>query len=467
MKDTIFREYDIRGKVGTELFIDEVYNLTLAIAYYFKQQAPHLKTVAVGMDGRIHSAALYQEIQKALVDSGINILFLGICTSPAVYFATHTLPVDGGLMITASHNTKEYNGIKMCLGTRSVWGQEIKAIHTTYRNKKRIVASSTGTITNHPIVEPYTTWLANHFSHLQGIALSAVIDCGNGAAGAVMPTLIQKMNWPHVQLLYAEVDGTYPHHEADPTVEENMKAVKQILATTPTSIGMGLDGDGDRMAAMTKNGFLVPGDQLLALFAHTVLKQHPGTSIVFDIKSSGGLSEAVSTMGGVPIMSPSGHALIKENMHKNSAQLGGELSCHFCFKDRYFGYDDGIYALLRLCELLHESGKTIEQLLSLFPQKYSSREFRIFCEDIKKQSIIDRLYTDFSCQKEVKIITIDGIRASTSYGWGIVRPSNTQPALSIRFEGNTPENLQRIKNDFIHALQPHMPELNLADIFNE
>lgn len=500
MNDTIFREYDIRGKVGSELIIDEIYDLTCAIIYYFKQQNPEIKTIAVGMDGRIHSLAIKEKMCAALIDSGINVVFLGVCSSPALYFALHsrleipclvntglqsamresalsesidlkdrksTISVDGGFMITASHNGKEYNGIKICLGTRSVWGAEIAVIRELYKNKKKTVAEKKGILAESAIVEVYTEWLVDHFAHLKGIDIAAVVDCGNGAAGTVMPQLMQKMNWPRVQLLYPEVDGTYPNHEADPTVEKNMVDVRRVLATTDMQVGMGLDGDCDRMAAMTEEGFLVPGDQLLALFAQSIIKNNAGAGVVFDIKSSRGLSEVIQMCGGVSIMAPSGHAIIKEHMKKNHALLGGELSCHFFFKDRYFGYDDGIYALLRLLELLHESGQTLTELISFFPRKYSSREFRIFCEDTKKQAVVQSVQHFFAQRTDVTLITIDGVHASMAYGWGIVRPSNTQPALSIRFEGGSAEGLQRVKDDFIMVLQPYMPECDLRHIFNE
>jgi phosphomannomutase/phosphoglucomutase len=470
MENTIFREYDIRGKVGTELIIDEVYHLTCAIAYYFKERAPQIKTIAVGMDGRIHSPAIKAEMCRALVDSGLSVIFVGLCATPAFYFALHTLPVDGGLMITASHNGKEYNGIKICLGTYSVWGNELQTIRDLYHAHKKITSHEKGSLTEHPITEQYVAWLVNHFKDLKNMDLAAVVDCGNGTAGTVMPQLIKEMNWSRVKLLYPEVDGTYPHHPADPTEEKNMREVKQLLANTDAEIGIGLDGDCDRMAAMTKEGFLVPGDQLLAVFAKPVIKKgvkERAVSIVYDIKSSTGLSELVSKWGGKPVMSPSGHSIIKEYVKQHQALLGGELSCHFFFNDRYFGYDDGIYALCRLFEILHTSGKTVEQLIAVFPHKYSSREFRIFCPDDRKQLIVNAVRHALEQRAGVSLITIDGVRASMAYGWGIVRPSNTQPALSIRFEGYTKQGLQQVKNDFIAVLQSYIPESNLTSLFNE
>jgi phosphomannomutase/phosphoglucomutase len=508
MEDVIFREYDIRGKVGTEFMLDQVYPLTQAIAFYIHESSTqekhtpiHAPTIVVGMDGRTTSPAIKQEMCKALIDSGFNVIFVGVCTTPAFYFALNTLhadgkPVAGGLMITASHNGKEYNGIKVCLGTKSVWGSQIRIIRDLYKQKKCVTldqlylnedqlmeSQATGqkisyTITEHAIIPDYIAWLKNHFAHIKNIDMSMVIDCGNGAAGTVMPELIKEMGWSRVQLLYPEVDGSYPNHEADPTVEKNMQDVRQLLATTDAVVGFGLDGDADRMGAMTKQGFLVPGDQLLALFAQPIIEKNSDAGIVFDIKSSGGLRELITQWGGRAIVSPSGHAIIKDYMARNHALLGGELSCHFFFADRYFGYDDGVYALLRLVELLSSGDnsaelspdtrithkithKTLDQLIQVFPTKYSSREFRIFCPDNQKESVVKKLHAAFSAQPDIKIITIDGVHASFPFGWGIVRCSNTQPALSIRFEADTASDLQRVKARFVRELKPLLPDLDL------
>jgi phosphomannomutase/phosphoglucomutase len=452
VKDTIFREYDIRGKVGSEFIIDEAYALARAIAYYFVQQKPDLKTLAVGMDGRTHSPAFKEEIVRGLRDSGIDVIFIGVCPSPVLYFALHMLPVDGGLMITASHNPKEYNGIKMCLNKESIWAHQILAIRDAYKSKKQHNASQLGTMQEKEMVPLYVDWLVKHFEHLKGMSLSAVVDCGNGAAGTVLPQLVEAMRWSNVQLLYPEVDGNYPHHEADPTHEANMADVKHTLATTDISVGMGLDGDCDRMAPMTKEGELILGDKLLALFAQPILKQHPGSCVVFDIKASAGLIELLNTWGAKPCVSATGHTNIKVQMKEHQAILGGELSCHFFFHDRYFGFDDGIYALMRLFELLVQTGKSLGELLAVFPHKYSSVEYRIACPEEKKQSIVRDATKVFSVRPSAKVITLDGVRVTMPYGWGLVRASNTQPMLSLRFESDSLEGLKKIKSDFIDVL---------------
>lgn len=454
MLDIIFREYDIRGKVGTELLIDEAYNLTRAIAYYFVQQNPEVKKVAVGMDARTHSPLIQKEVIRGLCESGLDVVIIGVCPTPVLYFALYNLPVDAGIMITASHNPPEYNGIKICLGKSSVWGLQVKEIRNLYRAGAALQPVHRGQISQIPLVDSYITWLVDHFAHLKGAPISAVIDCANGAAGIVMPTLVQRMGWQHVQLLYPEVDGTCPNHEADPVKEKNMAEVKRALATTDAQVGIGLDGDADRMAPMTKSGYLVPGDQLLAILSKQLLAEHPGAGVVMDVKSSSSLLDLVAAWGGTAHLSPSGHAIIKTQMRQHNALLGGELSCHFFFADRYFGYDDGIYAALRLFELMLTAGASLDELLAVVPKKWSSPEVRIACAEDEKQTIINAVRGVFAARADVTMITIDGVRAHMPYGWGIVRASNTQSELCLRFEADSHEGLAHVRRDFIAALQP-------------
>jgi phosphomannomutase/phosphoglucomutase len=456
VKETIFREYDIRGVVGSELMLDQVYDLVSAIAYYCIQKKPDIKKIVVGMDGRIHSEDIKQSTCAALRDSGLDVLFIGTCPSPVVNFALHTLAVDGGIMITASHNPKEYNGFKMSLGTDPIWGPAIKTIYTLYTQKKRVCTSVHGTVSEYSLIPAYITWLVQHFDHLKGMQFSSLIDCANGAAGTVLPGLVEAMEWEHVQLLYPEVDGTYPHHEADPTVVDNMHDIQKLLQGGQYQIGIGLDGDCDRMAPMTRTGELVLGDKLLAFFAQPILKMHPGATVVFDIKSSAGLIELLHRFGAVACVSATGHTNIKEQMKQQAALLGGELSCHFFFKDRYFGYDDGIYAMLRLFEVIIESGHSLEQFLESFPKSFTTREYRIACPDDQKRDIVERIKNQFELRSDVELITLDGVRVMWQDGWGIIRASNTQPILSLRFEARTQANLDRIKREFVDALADEM-----------
>jgi phosphomannomutase / phosphoglucomutase len=467
MLNQIFRQYDIRAKIGSELAIEEIYGLTQAIAAYFLIHQPATKTIAVGADGRIHSPAIKQEMCRALRDSGLDVIFIGVCPTPVLYFALFTLNVDAGLMITASHNGKEYNGIKICLGRESVWGDEIKEISRLYQEKNIVRATLRGTYQEHPLIPEYVAWLKNHFSDLIGMETSYVVDCGNGAAGTVLPLLLREFSWKNVLLLYPEVDGTYPNHEADPTVPKNMEMVKHVLQTTDTSCGIGLDGDCDRMAPMTKSGKLLPGDTLLALFAQPILQQHPGARVVFDIKCSAQLPKLLSSWGGVPVISPSGHSIIKNQMRKTGALLAGELSCHFFFKDSYFGYDDGIYAMMRLMQLIKNAGKSLDELITIVPQSYATPEIRIACKEEDKDAIIAALKSYFDQRTDVQMMTIDGIRVAFDHGWFLVRVSNTQPMICVRIEADDQGTLTNLKELLIKLLASFFSAEQLKREFNE
>lgn len=462
MNDVIFREYDIRGIVGVDLLLDEVYNLGRAIAAYFIEKKPETSAVAIGMDGRIHSDAIKQSLIKALQDSGLNVIFIGVCPSPVLYFALHTLSVQAGIMITASHNPAHYNGLKICLGKESLWGGQVKEIARYYKQKKSVISLSQGGYQEYPLVQDYVQFLVEHFTSLRESSLAALIDCGNGAAGAVLPLLCDKMGWRNVRLLYPDIDGTYPNHEADPVVEANMADVKSTLASDESlQLGVGLDGDCDRMAAMTKTGYLVPGDKLLAVFTQSLITSRDSMSVVCDVKSSSAVINVLKRWGVDVHMSPAGHAIVKEYMTRNDALLGGELSCHFIFRDRYFAYDDGIYAMMRLFEILTHSHKTLEDLMAMFPVMYSSPEFRIEYDRQDKQAVLDAVKDYFSHKKNVEYSFIDGIRVSLDYGWAIVRPSNTQEVMSVRFESDSLEGMLCLQHDCIQALHS---VLNVSDI---
>lgn len=465
MKQSIFREYDIRGIVGTELMIDSVYDLGRAIAFYLVQLNHRVKTVAVAMDAREHSPAIKKELCRALADSGLDVIFIGVCTSPMMYFATYTMSIDAGIMVTASHNPKEYNGLKVCLGTQSLWGDQIREIGKLFYEKKHLIADKAGTYTEHSIKDSYIAWHVEKFNHLRDIDLPMVIDCGNGSAGVVIPEIVATMGWKNAQLLCEVVDGNFPNHQADPTSLKNMQDVKHALQTTDAIVGIGFDGDADRMGAMTKEGELVAGDKLIALFAQPMIKEHPAMTVVYNVVCSQGLTELLASWGAQSVITPVGHSIIEESMHKTHALLGGETSCHFFFKDRHFGYDDGIYAMFRLIELLVQSKKTLTELLKVFPHKVTSPEYRVPCDEDNKYAIVQEVKSLFFQQKNVQILAIDGVRVTMDYGWGIIRASNTQPVLSIRFEANTESDLQQVKEDFVAVLAHYFDQEYLREQF--
>lgn len=463
MKDTIFREYDIRGIVGTELIIEEVYDLGRAIAVYLLKLNNTVKKIAVGMDVREHSSAIKTALCRALNESGMDVIFIGVCTSPMMYFATHTLDIDAGIMITASHNPPEYNGFKINLGTQSLWGSQIKEIGALYREKASCIAQAPGSYSEHGIKGDYIAWHVEQFPHLKNSDLSAVIDCGNGSAGVIVPDLISAMGWNNMQLLCAIPDFSLATHVADPTTAKNMQDVKEALSTSDAVVGIGFDGDADRMGAMTKEGELVPGDKLIALFAQPMIQKHPGMRVVYNVVCSEGLTEVLHSWGAQTVMTPVGHSVIEENMHKHHALLAGETSCHFFFKDRHFGYDDGIYAMMRLFELLTQSKKSLTELLKVFPKKVTSPEYRVPCDENTKYAMVQEMKGLFYQKKNVTIVAIDGVRVKTDYGWGIIRASNTQPVLSLRFEANTQSDLQKIKEDFISVLSYYFDDEYLRE----
>jgi phosphomannomutase/phosphoglucomutase len=465
MQDIIFREYDIRGVVGKEFSIDETQIIAKAIVTYILRKNSKTSAVIVGMDGRVHSPQIKERVIEAITNMGISVIDIGLCPTPVFYFSLfNNNKAHSGFIITASHNPKEYNGFKICLDQKSVWGKQIQEIKDLcYSNK--FYQAKKGTVENWNAVDAYINWLEQHFVHLKNLSIPVIIDCGNGTAGAVIPKLIEKMNWKNTKLLFEEIDGTFPNHEADPGVPANMQEVIRQLKTNPDlEIGIGFDGDCDRMSPITKAGEIVAGDKLLAIYAKQVLQDNPGASVVFDIKSSQGLVEELKKMGAQDIISPSGHSIIKDIMRRNNALLAGELSGHFFFKDRYFGYDDGIYAMMRLFEIFYRTKKTLETLLSTFPSKVSSPEYRIACKEDEKATIVEdaksyfiKLQVDL-IHTGAKIITIDGVRVHFDHGWGLVRASNTQPVISLRFESDSQKGLQKIKNNFVKALLPYFEE---------
>lgn len=466
MVDHIFREYDIRGIVGSEFLLENTYDLVRAIAVLFKEHAPSTKRVAVGMDGRTHSQAIKEHTVRALLDSGLDVVFLGMCPTPVLYFSQHILPVDAGIMITASHNPAVYNGMKLCLNKDSVWGVQLRRLRDLFNQRACTPSSQPGTYEECDGVGLYVDYLAQQFAHLKHMDMGVVVDCGNAVGGLVMPRLKEALNWRGMEFLYTDIDGTFPNHEADPVVEANMRVVKALLtARDDLSLGIGFDGDCDRMAPMTKVGFLVPGDQLLAVFAEQIVKKYPDACVVFDVRVSSGLIDALERFGARPHLSACGHSIIKNEMKKQGAMLAGELSCHFFFKDRYFGYDDGIYAALRLLEIIATTGKSLDELIAIFPHYYNSPEIRLYCDQARQKEVVAGVARYFAARTDARLITVDGVRAVLPYGWGLVRASNTQAAISLRFESSTAESLQRIKQEFAHILEPYVDRAALEQQF--
>ncbi|MDR3647032.1 MAG: phosphomannomutase/phosphoglucomutase [Candidatus Babeliales bacterium] len=454
-QNNFFKEYDLRGNVGKDFEIKNVYNIARAIATFFIQKSPTIKNIAIGMDGRIHSPAMKEEICRAFIDSGLNVTFLGLCTTPVMYYATHTLNVDAGIMITASHNPKEDNGLKLILNRESVWGNQIRTIRDIY-NTGLFVAANKGTYTENLLCTDYVNYLCDKFAHLVNADINCIIDCSNGAGGSVMPMLVAKMGWTNVVLMNEIVDGNFPNHEPDPTQEKNLKGMQEYLAANPQlAFGMALDGDADRLSLMTKDGKLLAGDQLLGIFSQSITKTPEQNAVIVDIMCSNGIVDQFKKLGFTPHFARTGIAFIKQAMHQHNALLGGELSGHICFNDRYLGYDDGVYSIMRMMEMMHNSDKSLEEMLQAFSQKNIVVLINMPCSSDKKFFIIEEAKKLFMQQSDINIIDIDGVRVNTNFGCGILRASNTEPLIRLRIEAGNQENLLELKNTFFNVLQSH------------
>jgi len=465
MQATAFKKYDIRGIIEKEIIIEDTYRLTHAITTYFKQQQPDLKTIIVGMDGRTHSPLIKEQICKALRDSGINAIFIGVCTTPLFYFANEILDAGAGIMITASHNPKIYNGLKLMLNKKTVFDKEINAIKDLFYSAnpfpKRI---QKGTYQEEHIMPDYVRMLTDQFNHLKGKPIKAIIDCAHGATAAIIPELVQQMNWPKVKLMYATIDGTFPAHEADPTKDVNVAELKHKINEKEGYIGISFDGDGDRMGAITEEGALTHGDELTTIFCQSIKEEVGPFKMVADIKCASALLKQFQEWNLECTLTPCGIGFVREAMRKNNALFGGELSCHFCFNDRYFGFDDGIYAMMRLFEILDRTNCRLNILYRRLPKRYCSPDIRLISTNEQKHTVVEKIKKTISKLPNAKLITIDGIRVDLPHGCATLRASNTEPIISIRFEGTDEKNLGLITDEFYKLLLPYFEKSYLTQM---
>lgn len=459
-----FRQYDIRGKVDQELPIDECYRLACALATYILEQHPQAKKIIIARDGRTHSPAIHRQVVQAFFDAGFVVHDTGVCPTPVMYFALHTHDYDAGVMITASHNGPEYNGLKICLKKQSVWGPEIQKVYALYLQRaKPTVSAGVSRYQRVNIQQEYVMYMAEHFADLRNYGTSIVFDCGNGAVGAILRDVIDAVGLLHTTIICEEVDGTYPHHPANPVEPENMQMAYQELVEQSADLAVGFDGDGDRMAVMTREGELLGGDRLLALFARDILHDRKGP-IVYDGKCSLIVAETVERCGAQAIRSPSGHSIIKTAMHTHKALLGGELSCHFFFADSYFGFDDGIYACLRLLRILLKTGKSLAVLVAEFPLTYSTPELLITCAEEQKKDVMQKVQDYFIAQPALTLCYDDGVRFEHQDGWGLIRASNTQAALCVRCESRTQQGLTELKKWVYTVLSENFSDTELKNL---
>ncbi|MDI6714865.1 MAG: phosphomannomutase/phosphoglucomutase [Thermodesulfovibrio sp.] len=442
MEDQIFREYDIRGIYGKDLTDETAYLVGKAfISLIKKDTGKEPEKLSIGMDARLHSERLKRSLIKGITESGVNVIDLGMCPTPLQYFSLFRLPLDGGIMITGSHNPLEYNGFKLSIGKETIFGEKIKLLRKIILDKDFITNEKKGTVETYDIIEDYKNFMINQFPSFEGIKL--VIDSGNGTAGLVAPEIFKKLGAEVIEL-FSEPDGRFPNHHPDPVVPENIQILRDTVLKEKAQIGIGYDGDADRLGVIDENGNVVWGDQLMVIFARELLSKNPQAKIIGEVKCSQIMYEEIKNMGGIPIMWKTGHSLIKKKMKEENALLAGEMSGHIFFNDRYFGYDDAIYASLRLVEIMKKNFKPygLSKLLEGIKSCHFSPEIRINCPDDKKFIVVEKFKEHFN---KYECVTIDGVRINFPKGWALLRASNTQPVLVLRFEAETEEALEDIK----------------------
>jgi phosphomannomutase/phosphoglucomutase len=440
LKRDIFRQYDIRGIVDRDLTPDSVELLGRGIGTHFRQN--DCREVAVGRDGRLSSPLFAECLARGLRSTGCNVTHLGTVPTPLLYFAIYYKKYEAGVMITGSHNPPEYNGFKMMVGTETLYGDTIQDLFTLIQ--KGDFAEDRGEERTYDIVPEYEDYV------LQNITLDGdrkpkiVIDAGNGTAGVIAVPLFKKMGC-EVFDLYCEVDGNFPNHHPDPTLPEALEDLIRRVDKENADLGIAYDGDGDRIGVIDDKGQIIWGDKLMILFARDVLAKHPGAAIISEVKASKILYEEIDRLGGRPIMWKTGHSLIKKKIKEEKALLAGEMSGHIFFADRFFGFDDAIYASARLLEIVTRSEQSLSQLLSDLPITYNTPEIRVYASDQVKFTIVEEVKKELA--HKYPIIDIDGVRAIYPNGWALVRPSNTQEVLVLRFEADTVEALQAIRKE--------------------
>ncbi|MCR8923761.1 phosphomannomutase/phosphoglucomutase [Dasania sp. GY-MA-18] len=444
MPATIFRAYDIRGIADQELTDEHCHAIGLAIGSEARDQGQEALLVAA--DGRHSSPRIRDALAKGIQASGCDVIDIGMVPSPLLYFATHQLETQSGVMITGSHNPAEYNGLKVVIAGHTLSAEGITALRERIVNNK--LHSGKGAYRTEAIEEEYIDYIINDVAIAQ--PLKIVIDAGNGVTGNIAPRLFEELGCEVIPL-YCEVDGDFPNHHPDPTVAANLQDLIAKVKEEGADLGIAFDGDGDRLGVVTAEGNIVPADRLLMLLAQDVVSRNPGADVIFDVKCTRSLNSLISNYGGRPIMWKTGHSFMKEKMLETGALLGGEFSGHIFFKERWFGFDDGMYAAARLIEILSTTDPDLDAQLSAFPLMVSTAELKVASDEQRKFSIIEQL-TQQGQFENGKITTLDGVRVDFNDGWGLVRASNTTPILVLRFEAKDQQTLQNIQQIFKQQL---------------
>ena len=432
----IYREYDIRGVVDKDLTPEVVRRLSQGFGTHMVKLGR--KNLVVGRDGRLSSPSYGESVIEGLMSAGCNVIDIGVCPTPVYYFSLFHLDKDGGMMVTGSHNPPEFNGFKVSVGKSTIFGEEIQKLGRLVEQGE--FASGKGSLSKVEIIRPYQEYIRNNVKLDR--KLKVVIDAGNGTAGIVAGSLLRDLGCD-VDELYCDIDGRFPNHFPDPTISANLKDLIGRMKKIGANLGIGYDGDADRIGVVDDQGNIIWGDQLMILFAREILKHKKGATFVAEVKCSQNLFTDIEKHGGRAIMWRTGHSLIKEKMKEEKAVLGGEMSGHIFFADRYFGYDDAIYASCRLIELLSKTKKKLSQLLEDVPKTSITPEIRVDCPDEIKFKVVEKVKENL--RQSFSIIDVDGVRVQFRDGWGLVRASNTQPVLVLRFEAMTEKRLQEIK----------------------
>jgi len=451
LRQEIFREYDIRGIVGEDLTPETVELLGKGIGTYFRRQGK--KDVALGGDCRLSTPQFAEVLAKGLLSTGCSVTHLGTIPTPLLYFTMYTKPNDAGVMVTGSHNPPEYNGFKIMVGKETLFGKTILDIYSLIKNSD-FIQEPPGETTRINIGPEYYNWVVNNISLSK--KLRVVVDAGNGTGGVVAVPIFEHLGCEVIPL-YCEMDGNFPNHHPDPTLPEALEDLIKKVAETEADLGIAYDGDSDRIGVIDDKGKIIWGDMLMVLFARDVLSKNPGAAVISEVKASKLLYEEIEKLGGRPIMWKTGHSLMKKKIKEEHALLAGEMSGHIFFADRFFGFDDAIYSSARVLEILSRSEKKLSELLADLPKTYITPEIRVYASDEVKFKIVDRVKDVLSAKHPV--IDIDGVRAIYPTGWALVRASNTQGALVLRFEADTEEDLAAIRKEVEQTLESVIAKL--------
>lgn len=456
LPDAAFKAYDIRGTVPQQLNPQFAYMLGLALAERARSEG--IATLVVGYDGRLSSPELSLALQKGLMQGGVNAIDVGMVPTPLVYFATHTQKTGSGVAITGSHNPPNYNGFKMMMGGKTLHGDDIQKLkHSMARLDAGATHSTQGSRSTLELLDTYVERVASDVKLARPMKIA--IDCGNGVGGVVAAQLFKALGCA-VDELFCDVDGNFPNHHPDPADPHNLEDLIRHVRETDCELGLAFDGDADRLGVVTKSGAIIWPDRQLILYALDILQRQPGSTIIFDVKCSRHVARAVEEAGGKPLMWRTGHSMIKAKLAETGAPLAGEMSGHIFFKERWYGFDDGLYTGARLLEILSRHDQP-SALLEALPQDISTPELKLEMQEGQPHALIERLQKEAKFPKASSINTIDGVRAEYQGGFGLARASNTTPVVVLRFEGDTQEALDEIKAEFRSALKALVPDLTL------